>query len=135
MHLPVLRPKLLVLQAPGTPTQAPGTPTQAPGSTGYCPAYSASNTYYAYQNYATCSITACSGDTVYMTTCSPGSYSGDTYLIHPLVLSWLITMTTVVAHALISPIHSHLVAAPMNLGRDAIVLILALAKCTTLVVQ
>ena len=67
-------------KAPGTPTQAPGTPTQAPGSptfsptsTGYCQAYSASNTNYGTQNYATCSITACSGDTVRMTTCSPGS--------------------------------------------------------------
>jgi hypothetical protein len=59
---------------------APGTPTYAPTSSGYCPAYSATNTNYAYQNYATCSITACYGDTVYMTTCSPGSYSGYNYL-------------------------------------------------------
>ena len=45
--------------------------------TGYCPAYSASGS----SSYAVCSITACSGDTVTMTMCSPGSYNGDTYLI------------------------------------------------------
>ena len=78
-------------QAPGTPTQAPVTPTRAPGSpsfaptyaptsTGYCPAYSASYTSSATTNYAICSIEACPGDTVLMTTCSPGSYNGDTYL-------------------------------------------------------
>ena len=74
-------------QAPGTPTQVPGTPTQAPGSptyaptsSGYCPAYSASNTYSTTQNYAICSITACAGDTVLMTTLSPGSCNGDSYL-------------------------------------------------------
>jgi len=57
-------------------------PTVSPSrtSSGYCSAYSTSNTNNAYQNYATCSITACYGDTVRMTTCSPGSYSGDTYL-------------------------------------------------------
>ena len=55
-------------------------------------------------------------------------------MIHPLVKSWIITMTTV-AYALRSPIHSPQVAAPMNLERDAIILIVALVKCTTLVVQ
>jgi hypothetical protein len=56
-------------------------------------------------------------------------------MIHPLVNSWLITMTMVGTTALRSPIHSHLLAAPMNLERDAIVLIVALVQCTTLVVQ
>ena len=37
--------------------------------------------------------------------------------------------------ALISPIHSRLVAAPMNFWRDACQMKAALAKCTTLVVQ
>ena len=55
-------------------------------------------------------------------------------MIHPLVLSWLIMMTTV-AYALRSPIHSLLVARIMNLGRDAIVLVVAEVKFTTLVVQ
>jgi len=45
--------------------------------TGYCPTYSASGS----SSYAVCSITACSGDTVTMTMCSPGSYNGDTYMI------------------------------------------------------
>jgi hypothetical protein len=60
-------------------------------------------------------------------------------MIHLLVKSWpmamLIPTTTVILTALLSPIHSILVAAPMNLERDAIVLIVALVKCTTLVVQ
>ena len=37
--------------------------------------------------------------------------------------------------AFLSTIHSILVAAHMNLERDAIVLIVALVQCTTLVVQ
>ena len=37
--------------------------------------------------------------------------------------------------AFLSTIHSILVAAPTNLERDAIVLIVAMVKCTTLVVQ
>ena len=80
-----------ISQAPNAPTQAPGTPTRAPGSpsfaptyaptsTGYCPAYSASYTSSATTNYAICSIEACPGDTVLMTTFSPGSCYGDTYL-------------------------------------------------------
>jgi hypothetical protein len=46
-----------------------------------------------------------------------------------------ILTTTVILTVLLSPIHSILVAAPTNLERDAIVLIVALVKCTTLVVQ
>jgi len=56
-------------------------------------------------------------------------------MIHPLVLSWLITMTTVGPSALRSPIHSILVAAPINLGRDAGHLVVALVQCSTLLVQ
>jgi len=56
-------------------------------------------------------------------------------MIHPLVKSWIITMTMVGTTALRSPIHSPLVAAPMNLGRDALVPVVALVKCTTPVVQ
>ena len=56
-------------------------------------------------------------------------------MIHPLVNSWLITMTTMGTTALRSPIHSLLVAELMNLGRDALVLLVALDRCTTLVVQ
>ena len=51
-------------------------------------------------------------------------------MIHPLVLSWL-TMMITVAYALRSPIHSPLVAGLMNLGRDAIVLVVAQVKFTT----
>jgi hypothetical protein len=46
----------------------------------YCPAYSASNTYSDTINYSICSITACPGDTITMTTSAPGSCSGDNYL-------------------------------------------------------
>ena len=48
------------------------------------------------------------------------------------------TPTTVILILLtvrLSPIHSPLVAAPMNLGRDAGIMKAALVKCTTLVVQ
>ena len=58
-------------------TIAPSTASPTTVGTGYCPAYSASGS----SSYAVCSITACSGDTVTMTMCSPGSYNGDTYLI------------------------------------------------------
>ena len=37
--------------------------------------------------------------------------------------------------ALISPIHLRLVAAPMNLGRDAIMIMVAMVQCTIPVVQ
>ena len=85
-------------QAPGTPTLAPGTPTQAPGSPtispstilptisfaptsqGYCPAYSASNTNNDTENYSICSIAACPGDTIEITTGYPGYDNGNTYL-------------------------------------------------------
>jgi len=53
-------------------------------------------------------------------------------MIHPLVYSWLLMMTTMEAYALRSPIHSPLVAGLMNLGRDAIVSTVALVKCTIL---
>ena len=43
--------------------------------------------------------------------------------------------TVILLTALLSPIHSPLVAAPIILERDAIVLIVALVQCTTLVVQ
>ncbi len=64
-------------------------------------------------------------------------------MIHPLVKSWRIAMpihtpTTVILILLtvrLSPIHSILVAAPMNLGRDVGSMQVALAKCITLVVQ
>ena len=61
-------------------------------------------------------------------------------MIHPLVKSWPMAMAPLITVimaiiALISPIHSPLVAAPINLERDAIVLLVVLAKCTTLVVQ
>ena len=55
-------------------------------------------------------------------------------MIHPLVNSWPITMTIMVI-AFLSTIHSILVAAPTNLERDAMILIVALVQCTTLVVQ
>ena len=55
-------------------------------------------------------------------------------MIHPLVLSWPLMMTTL-AYALRSPIHSLLVAELMNSGRDAIVLVVAEVKSTTLMVQ
>ena len=56
-------------------------------------------------------------------------------MIHPVVNSWLITMTTVGTTALKSPIHSPLVATLMNLGRDALALVVALVKFTTLVLH
>jgi hypothetical protein len=60
-------------------------------------------------------------------------------MIHPLILSWPLAMpiliTTVILTALQSPIHSPLVAAPINFGRDAGHLKVALVQCTTLVVQ
>jgi hypothetical protein len=45
-----------------------------------CSAYSASNTNSATINYSICSISACPGNTVTMTTFAPGSCTGDTYL-------------------------------------------------------
>ena len=48
------------------------------------------------------------------------------------------TPTTVILILLtvrLSPIHSILVAALMNLERDAIMIMVAMVKCTTLVVQ
>ena len=45
-----------------------------------CPSFSVTNTNSATINYATCSFTACPGDTVVMSTFSPGSCNGDTYL-------------------------------------------------------
>ena len=54
-------------------------------------------------------------------------------MIPLLVLSWPKMMTTVVAYALRSPIHSLQVAASMNYGRDAIVLVVAEVKSTCLV--
>ena len=60
-------------------------------------------------------------------------------MIHPPVKSWRMAMpiltTTVILTALISTIHSILVAAPMNLERDAIIIMVAMVQCTTLVVQ
>ena len=56
-------------------------------------------------------------------------------MIHPLLKSWLTIITTMATTALRSPIHSPLVAALMNLGRDAMILIVAEVKFTTLVVQ
>jgi len=61
------------------------------------------------------------------------------FMIHPLVKSWPMAMpiltTTVILTALLSPIHSHLVAAHMNFWRDAGHMKAARVKCTTLVVQ
>ena len=37
--------------------------------------------------------------------------------------------------AFLCPIHSILVVAPTNLGRDAIMIMVAMVQCTTLVVQ
>ena len=55
--------------------------TSAPLSSGsFCPAFSLSDTNSSTSNYAVCSFMACPGDTVLMTTLSPGSCSGDTYL-------------------------------------------------------
>jgi len=45
-----------------------------------CPSFSVTDTNSASINYATCSFTACPGDTVVMSTFSPGSCNGDTYL-------------------------------------------------------
>jgi len=64
-------------------------------------------------------------------------------MIHPLILSWPMAMpintpTTVILILLtvrLSPIHSPLVAAHMNFGRDVGSMKVALAKCITLVVQ
>jgi hypothetical protein len=64
-------------------------------------------------------------------------------MIHPLMKSWLMAMpihtpTTVILILLtvrLLPIHSPLVAAPMNLERDVGSMKVALAKCITLVVQ
>jgi len=73
-----------VLSAPSVlPTHIVAAPTAMPTFPPfhlYCPAYSTSNTNSATSNYAVCSITACSGDTVLMTTFFPGSCNGDTYL-------------------------------------------------------
>ena len=52
-------------------------------------------------------------------------------MIHPLVHSWPLMMTTMVVRALRSRIHSLLVAELMNSGRDAIVLVVAEVKSTT----
>jgi lysyl endopeptidase len=68
------------------PTLAPLThpssrPSVAPSPAGLtCPAYSASNTNSATINYFICPIFACPGNTVTMTTLSPGSCNRDTYL-------------------------------------------------------
>jgi hypothetical protein len=51
----------------------------APGIS-LCPSFSVTDTNTATINYATCSFTACPGDTMVMSTFSPGSCSGDTYL-------------------------------------------------------
>ena len=56
-------------------------------------------------------------------------------MIHPLVKSWPITMTIMDITAFLCTIHSILVAAPTNLERDAIMIMVAMVKCTTLVVQ
>ena len=64
-------------------------------------------------------------------------------MIYPLILSWPMAMpintpTTVILIFLtvrLSPIHSILVAAHMNFGRDDGSMKVALVKCTTLVVQ
>ena len=47
-----------------------------------CAPYSASYTYYAQQNYATCSVEVCGGETVVASGCSSqgGSCSGNQYL-------------------------------------------------------
>ena len=45
-----------------------------------CPSFSVTNTNFATINYATCSFTACPGDIVVMSTLSPGSCNGDTFL-------------------------------------------------------
>ena len=45
-----------------------------------CPSFSVTYTNSATINYATCSFTACPGDTVVMSTFNPGSCTGDTYL-------------------------------------------------------
>ena len=62
------------------PTTVPSTTVSiAPGSS-FCPSFSVTNTSSGTINYATCHITACPGDTVVMSTLSPGSCTGDTYL-------------------------------------------------------
>jgi len=55
-------------------------------------------------------------------------------MIHPLVKSWRMAMPMVIT-ACLCPIHSPLVAAHMNLGRDAYMIMVAMVQCTTLVVQ
>jgi hypothetical protein len=55
-------------------------PSMTPITASYCTSYSASNTNDGTINYSICLITACPGDTVVMTTFSPGSCIGDTYL-------------------------------------------------------
>ena len=63
-------------------TSAPSSGRSSAPSSGYlsCSAYSASNTNDATINYSICSISACPGNTVTMTTFAPGSCTGDTYL-------------------------------------------------------
>jgi len=57
------------------PTAMPFTP-----ETTFCPSFSITDTNTDTINYDTCSFSACPGDTVVMSTFSPGSCTGDTYL-------------------------------------------------------
>ena len=62
------------------PTTSPSTTVSTVPGTSLCPSFSVTDTNTDTINYATCSFTACPGDIVVMTTFSPGSCSGDTYL-------------------------------------------------------
>jgi len=69
--------RLIASQLPTTTSST--TVSTAPGAS-FCPSFSATNTDSGTINYATCSFNACPGDTVVMSTFSPGSCTGDTYL-------------------------------------------------------
>jgi hypothetical protein len=60
------------------PTAVPTMSSTTSGTS--CSSFSVTNTNSGTINYATCSFTACPGDTVVMSTFSPGSCTGDTYL-------------------------------------------------------
>jgi len=77
---PTSFPTDILTEPTASPTEVVAAPTAVPTLQLYCPSFSTSNTKSTTLNYAVCSITACPGDTVLMTTFSPGSCSGDTYL-------------------------------------------------------
>jgi hypothetical protein len=55
-------------------------PSVIPTTVMLCPSFSVDKTKRGTRNYASCFFAACPGDTVVMSTFSPGSCTGDTYL-------------------------------------------------------